>query len=108
MAMTRTQRHHLIRRLVAAGGVPNQEALRRGLAVEGVTVTQATLSRDIKALGLVKGPTGYVDPASLDRRIRLFNGRVECSSCHSPYSDEASLLVMPNRQSALCLSCHDV
>lgn len=45
-------------------------------------------------------------PHSLDRRIRLFNDNVGCGSCHSPYSTEKSLLVMSNRGSQLCLSCH--
>lgn len=34
--------------------VRNQEQLRRGLRALGVSATQATLSRDIKELGLVK------------------------------------------------------
>ena len=34
--------------------VRNQEQLRRGLRAVGVVATQATLSRDIKELGLVK------------------------------------------------------
>ncbi len=45
-------------------------------------------------------------PALLDRRIRLFEDRVGCGSCHSPYSSEKKLLVMSNRGSQLCLSCH--
>jgi predicted CXXCH cytochrome family protein len=54
------------------------------------------------------GWSGYFDPADLDDRIRLFEDRIECGSCHSPYSEEEHLLVMPNHDSALCLSCHDV
>jgi predicted CXXCH cytochrome family protein len=43
---------------------------------------------------------------TLDPRIRLFYGAVGCGSCHSAYSKEPAQLVMSNRRSALCLSCH--
>jgi predicted CXXCH cytochrome family protein len=44
--------------------------------------------------------------AALPDAITVVNGRVGCTSCHSPYSELDSLLVMPNRDSRLCLSCH--
>jgi predicted CXXCH cytochrome family protein len=54
-----------------------------------------------------RGPgDNLVHPNSLDPRIRLFDGRVGCGSCHSPYAREHALLVMSNDRSALCLSCH--
>jgi transcriptional regulator of arginine metabolism len=43
-----------IRQLVEQEPVHSQEALRRRLESMGFSVTQATLSRDIKELGLVK------------------------------------------------------
>jgi predicted CXXCH cytochrome family protein len=46
--------------------------------------------------------------ASLDRRIRLFDNRVGCGSCHSPFADDEALLVMSNLRSRLCLSCHEL
>jgi predicted CXXCH cytochrome family protein len=45
---------------------------------------------------------------TLDPGIRLFDDRVGCGSCHSPYSKRPDLLVMSNRRSRLCLSCHDL
>lgn len=42
----------------------------------------------------------------LDPRIRLFDDRLGCGSCHSPYATHPNLLVMRNDRSALCLSCH--
>jgi predicted CXXCH cytochrome family protein len=42
----------------------------------------------------------------LDSRIRLFDNRVGCGSCHSPFAGGGALLVMPNQGSRLCLSCH--
>lgn len=62
-------------------------------------------------IGVVQQPRGVGDtlvPAHLlDRRIRLFDGRVGCGSCHTLYAGEEALLVMSNQGSALCLSCHD-
>jgi hypothetical protein len=46
-------------------------------------------------------------PERLDPRVRLFDGRVGCGSCHSLYADHDSLLVISNQSSRLCLNCHD-
>lgn len=43
---------------------------------------------------------------TVDRRVRLFSGAVGCGSCHSLYSAEPAKLVMSNRGSALCMTCH--
>lgn len=56
------QRHNAIRELVAASVVANQDELRRKLRRRGFEVTQATLSRDIHELRLVKGSGGYSLP----------------------------------------------
>ena len=53
------QRHFAIREVLSSGNVASQDDLRRKLATVGHTVTQATLSRDIRELKLSKGPTGY-------------------------------------------------
>jgi transcriptional regulator of arginine metabolism len=50
------QRHAEILDLVRNNRVPSQEVLRELLAGRGVEVAQATLSRDIRELGLVKVP----------------------------------------------------
>ncbi len=50
----KARRQALILELLGREPVRNQEQLRRGLRTLGVDVTQATLSRDIKQLGLVK------------------------------------------------------
>ena len=49
----------------------------------------------------------YVYPLNQDIGIRLFEGKVGCGSCHSPYSNQKSNLVMENRKSELCKQCHD-
>jgi len=50
------QRHAAILDIVRQERVPSQEALRELLAARGFDVAQATLSRDIRELGLVKVP----------------------------------------------------
>ena len=50
----KTRRLSAIRQVVAQESVHSQEELRQRLATMGFVVTQATLSRDIKELGLVK------------------------------------------------------
>jgi len=62
----KSQRHSAIRDLLVKTTVTNQGELRRKLAAHGIHVTQATLSRDIRELKLVKGPTGYALPSNLD------------------------------------------
>ncbi|MBI4467249.1 MAG: ArgR family transcriptional regulator [Acidobacteria bacterium] len=61
--MPKRLRHGRILELVAAEPLVSQEQLRRRLAQQGIRVTQATLSRDLKELGLVKTPQGYARPA---------------------------------------------
>jgi transcriptional regulator of arginine metabolism len=50
----KARRQALILDLLGREPVRNQEQLRKGLRAVGVVATQATLSRDIKELGLVK------------------------------------------------------
>jgi transcriptional regulator of arginine metabolism len=50
----KNRRQSLILQLLDREPVRNQEQLRRGLRAHGVVATQATISRDIKELGLVK------------------------------------------------------
>jgi transcriptional regulator of arginine metabolism len=50
----KTQRHAAILRIVRGELIGSQEQLRERLKAEGFTVTQATLSRDIRELGLAK------------------------------------------------------
>ncbi len=44
----------------------SQDELRRKLARRGFTVTQATLSRDIRELHIYKGPSGYALPTNFE------------------------------------------
>ena len=57
--MSKTTRHKAILDLLDDGPVESQEALQTILERKGIEVGQATLSRDIRELKLVKGPDGY-------------------------------------------------
>lgn len=59
---TKAARQSLIRRIIGAGPVGSQGELSRALADEGVSVTQATLSRDLEELRAhkVRGPDGVM------------------------------------------------
>ena len=57
--MSKLSRHVAIRELLAEQTVASQDDLRRLLYKRGHRVTQATLSRDIHELGLVKTAEGY-------------------------------------------------
>ena len=62
----KNQRHNAIKDLLEKTSVTNQDDLRRKLAGKGIHVTQATLSRDIREMKLMKGPSGYALPAGLE------------------------------------------
>lgn len=47
-------RHAAILRVIRENRIRNQEELRAALAADGIAATQATLSRDMHELGLVK------------------------------------------------------
>jgi len=62
----KNQRHNAIRDLLVKTSVINQDDMRRKLAGKGIHVTQATLSRDIREMKLMKGPSGYALPNGID------------------------------------------
>jgi transcriptional regulator of arginine metabolism len=65
------QRHNAIRDLLTSISVSSQDELRKKLASRGFNVTQATLSRDIRELKLIKGPDGYTLPSNGDAADEL-------------------------------------
>ncbi|OLE14032.1 MAG: ArgR family transcriptional regulator [Acidobacteria bacterium 13_1_20CM_4_56_7] len=60
--MSKLSRHKAILELLDEGPVSNQEELQRLLRKRGFDAGQATLSRDIRELGLVKSAGGYALP----------------------------------------------
>ena len=60
--MSKAARQNAILELLKQEPLASQDELRRRLARQGFKVTQATLSRDIHDLGLVKSANGYQQP----------------------------------------------
>lgn len=68
--MSRRDRERAILEIVAARAIHTQEELVEALAERGIEVTQTTVSRDIRRLGLVKVPAGdgyrYAPPDAIE------------------------------------------
>ena len=62
------QRQQRILEVLARNRIDNQEQLQDLLLAEGQSSTQSTLSRDLRELGIVKGPEGYRVLAADSRR----------------------------------------
>ncbi len=57
-------RQQQIREILRRNEIHSQEQLQDLLAAESIPITQATLSRDLRDIGAVRGPKGYVVQAS--------------------------------------------
>jgi transcriptional regulator of arginine metabolism len=68
---TKEERHRAILALVNRGAVHTQQEIAEGLARRGRHATQATISRDIQELGLVRSGAGYRIAAALVRELVL-------------------------------------
>jgi predicted CXXCH cytochrome family protein len=52
---------------------------------------------------------GYLKAKQLiDKRIRFFDGKIGCGTCHDMYLKSRNYLVMSNKGSRLCTSCHEL
>src|SRR5271167_2771201 len=69
--MSKLSRHAAVRDLISEREIASQDELRRVLFRRGHRVTQATLSRDIHELGLVKTAEGYKMPQGEEAEIHL-------------------------------------
>ncbi len=74
MALGKTQRQHRIARLLEEQVISSQVQLVELLATEGLTLTQATVSRDLEELGAVKvripgGQMAYAIPELAKERL---------------------------------------
>ena len=79
--MSKATRQKAILEILRKESIPSQEDLQGALEKRGIEVGQATLSRDIREMGLVKSAEGYglpqgpaVEPAlpSVERLVREF------------------------------------
>ncbi len=91
-------RQRLILELVAQVPVHSQEELVDLLAARGFSVTQATVSRDVAELGLVKAPRAsghvYVAPSRLGRDLALADDHLVRLLESSPVSIGRSGLIL--------------
>jgi transcriptional regulator of arginine metabolism len=71
MTTTKAQRHSAILQLVNGGKAHTQQEIAAALARRGMRATQATISRDIQELGLVRSGAGYRSSAALVRELVL-------------------------------------
>ena len=62
---SREARRHQILNLIEQQAIKSQEALKDALETAGINVNQATLSRDLRDLGVIKGKDGYELPSLL-------------------------------------------
>jgi len=60
--LNKTLRQRAVLDVVRQGSIANQDELQRALRKRGFRVTQATLSRDIRDLNLIKTAAGYALP----------------------------------------------
>ena len=65
--MSKAARQSLLLRIVRERTPRTQEEVAELLAARGVEVSQVTLSRDLRELGVVKAPQGYREPGAAPR-----------------------------------------
>src|SRR5262245_35320640 len=61
-AMDQVARRRRIAELLRRRPITSQQELVERLSAGGETVTQATVSRDLRDMGVAKGPSGYLLP----------------------------------------------
>src|SRR6202022_3470249 len=71
VTVTKAERHSAILELINRGSAHTQQEIAAALAKRGVNATQATISRDIQELGLVRSGSGYRSSAALVRELVL-------------------------------------
>lgn len=85
MSASKSERHSAILQLVNRGSVHTQQEIASALARRGMRATQATVSRDIQELGLVRSGGGYRSSAALVRELVLSVELVEpLAVIHTP------------------------
>ena len=71
MTATKATRHSAILELINRGSAHTQQEIAAALSRRGMRATQATISRDIQELGLVRSGGGYRSSAALVRELVL-------------------------------------
>jgi transcriptional regulator of arginine metabolism len=113
---SRAERERRIREIIERQPVETQEELVDLLMREGLTVTQATVSRDIKRLGLVKAPwndgrSHYVAPerpSPADVRRRLQHAVAEYVLSADAGEDLVLIHTLAGRASAVAATIDEI
>lgn len=97
----------------ATGGNPTMTGTAAGGVIPAGTSNIGTDLTDDHPVNFLYDAALYAadnslhDPSGLTG-VRLFNGFVQCASCHDPHeSTNATFLRVDNTGSALCLKCHN-
>lgn len=77
--MHRIDRRRRILQLLRSRLIGSQQELVDALTDNGEPVTQATVSRDLRALGVAKGPNGYLPPGATPAPVALNSGGAQAS-----------------------------
>ena len=110
------KRREAIRQIISQRSIEKQGQLLSSLAEYGIRCTQATLSRDIKAMGIVKqtGPDGryrYVLPAAPDSSVKqkmrtILRESVQSAACAQNIVVVKTLSGMANAAGAVLDELH--
>lgn len=68
-----TQRREILRELLRSGPVNSQRSLVNALLAKGLSVTQSSISRDLRELGAIKTGQGYELPGNPDLHDAMHN-----------------------------------
>lgn len=92
--MNKNWRQTKIFNLIQSSSILSQLELGTRLKSEGVNVTQATLSRDLRALNLVKTPQGYRSPETLSSGFNSNHQRQTISQFMTEVAEAGNLVVV--------------
>lgn len=106
---TRDHRRELILGWVRARRVKSQSELLDMLGTRGIEVNQATLSRDLRAMRLLKGPEGYelppdASPAANDAALALWSAVHGWLTSATPAQNLVVLRTPPGGANALAVA----
>jgi transcriptional regulator of arginine metabolism len=95
MIASRPQRQERIARIIQEHTVWSQQELQERLAKAGFEVTQATLSRDLTRMGVLKGPHGYLLPQNAGAGVNGggATGHVAAGAGADVVDDEADVML---------------
>lgn len=108
-ATQRDNRRAAILDLVTTRELHNQRELSEALSERGIEVNQGTLSRDLRDLGVLKGPDGYEPPRGSDTlapdpRGRLHQALRQFLSSTTPAQNQIVLRTPPGGAQPLAIA----